>query len=323
MKRVKRLVVVLCFLLCIYEYAQGKTEFRIMDESAEEHELRLITEKNPQYEAASDLNLQETVDNTGNDEWIREHVEGVSFWPGVTQEDVIRIAELKNLRYLSIAISSDDIDLSQLSSLTQLRELSIYFVGLVDDVDLSFIKNLHDLENIYIGKNTGDLDLSMFADLENLRSLSVGYLTDVDLRYLKKCTRLREIRIIGEFIRNVESLSQLVQLESLYLSDNKWYGDAEKPSMDLSALTGLSELRSLYLIDIKITDVEPLAELHDLKSITLAGTDVEDVKALRNLENLTDLYIFGNRNKEVKEQAEMYMKHVESVVVEEGIPPNI
>ena len=323
MKRVKRLVVVLCFLLCIYEYAQGKTEFRIMDESAEEHELRLITEKNPQYEAASDLNLQETVDNTGNDEWIREHVEGVSFWPGVTQEDVIRIAELKNLRYLSIAISGDDIDLSQLSSLTQLRELSIYFVGLVDDVDLSFIKNLQDLENIYIGKNTGDLDLSMFAELENLRSLSVGYLTDVDLRYLKKCTRLREIRIIGESIRNVESLSHLAQLESLYLSDNKWYGDAEKPSMDLSALTGLSELRSLYLINIKITDVEPLAELHDLKFIMLAGTDVEDVKALRNLENLTDLHIYGNKNKDVKEQAEMYMKHVESVIVEEGIPPNI
>ena len=294
-----------------------------MDESAEEQELRLITEKNQQYEPTSGLNFQEMAENTGNDEWIREHVEGISFWPDVTQEDVIRIAELKNLRYLSIAISGDDIDLSQLSSLTQLRELSIYFVGLVDDVDLSFIKNLQDLENIYIGKNTGDLDLSMFADLENLRSLSVGYLTDVDLQYLKKCTRLREICIIGEFIRNVESLSQLVQLESLYLSDNKRYGDAEKPSMDLSALTGLSELRSLYLINIKITDVEPLAELHDLKFIMLAGTDVEDVKALRNLENLTDLHIYGNKNKDVKEQAEMYMKHVESVIVEEGIPPNI
>ena len=90
MKRIQRLVVVLFFLLCIYEYAQGKTEFRIMDESAEEHELRLITEKNPQYEAASDLNLQETVDNTGNDEWIREHAEGISFQYCVTQEDVAR-----------------------------------------------------------------------------------------------------------------------------------------------------------------------------------------------------------------------------------------
>ena len=45
MKRIKRLGIVLCFLLCIYEYAQGKTEFRIMDESAEEQELQLITER--------------------------------------------------------------------------------------------------------------------------------------------------------------------------------------------------------------------------------------------------------------------------------------
>jgi len=78
------------FLLCIYEYAQGKTEFRIMDESAEEQELQLITEKNPQYEPASDLSFQEMAENTGNDEWIREHAEGISFQYCVTQEDVAR-----------------------------------------------------------------------------------------------------------------------------------------------------------------------------------------------------------------------------------------
>ena len=327
MKRIQRLVVVLCFLLCIYEYAQGKTEFRIMDESAEEQELRLITEKNSQYEPASDLSFQEMAENTGNDEWIREHAEGISFQYCVTQEDVARIAELKNLRHLSITISNyDDIDLSPLGSLTQLQELSMLFTG-SGDVDLSFIKNLQDIKSIYFEGYDGDSDLSIFADLMWLRNLSVEYLTDVDLSHLSQCVNLREIHIIGQSIRNVESLSHLTQLESLYLWDNGWWlwyrDDDEKSPMDLSALTGLSELRALYLINIKITDVEPLAELHDLKFIMLAGTDVEDVKALRNLENLTDLHIYGNKNKDVKEQAEMYMKHVESVIVEEGIPPNI
>ena len=327
MKRIKRLGIVLCFLLCIYEYAQGKTEFRIMDESAEEQELQLITEKNPQYEAASDLSFQEMAENTGNDEWIREHAEGISFQYCVTQEDVARIAELKNLRHLSITISNyDDIDLSPLGSLTQLQELSMLFIG-SGDVDLSFIKNLQDIKSIYFEGYDGDSDLSIFADLMWLRNLSVEYLTDVDLSHLSQCVNLREIHIIGQSIRNVESLSHLTQLESLYLWDNGWWlwyrDDDEKSPMDLSALTGLSELRSLYLINIKITDVEPLAELHDLKFIMLAGTDVEDVKALRNLENLTDLHIYGNKNKDVKEQAEMYMKHVESVIVEEEIPSNI
>ena len=45
MKRIQRLGGRTVFLLCIYEYAQGKTEFHIMDESAEEQELRPITEK--------------------------------------------------------------------------------------------------------------------------------------------------------------------------------------------------------------------------------------------------------------------------------------
>ena len=290
MKRIQRLVVVLCFLLCIYEYAQGKTEFHIMDESAEEQELRLITEKNSQYEPASDLSFQEMAENTGNDEWIREHAEGISFQYCVTQEDVARIAELKNLRHLSITISNyDDIDLSPLGSLTQLQELSMLFIG-SGDVDLSFIKNLQDIKSIYFEGYDGDSDLSIFADLMWLRNLSVEYLTDVDLSHLSQCVNLREIHIIGQSIRNVESLSHLTQLESLYLWDNGWWlwyrDDDEKSPMDLSALTGLSELRSLYLINIKITDVEPLAELHDLKFIMLAGTDVRSEEHTSELQSL-------------------------------------
>lgn len=323
MERIKRLGIVLLIMLCIYEYAQDKTEFRIMNESAEEQELHLIMEKNLQSEPDSDLNFQETDRNTGNDEWIREHAEGISFQSCVTQEDITRIDELENLRYLSLVISNDDdIDLSPLDSLTRLQELSVLFTG-SGDVDLSFIKNLQNMKSIYFEGYDGDSDLSVFADLMWLRNLAVEYLADVDLSHLRKCVNLREIHIIGRSIRNAEGLSDLTQLESLYLWDNEWYRDDEKTPMDLNALAGLSELRALYLINIKITDVEPLAELHNLKFIMLAGTDVEDVKALRNLENLTDLYIFGNRNKEVKEQAEMYIKRVENVIVEEEIPPNI
>ena len=53
------------------------------------------------------------------------------------------------------------------------------------------------------------------------------------------------------------------------------------------------------------------------------GRDIISILCYAGRCRKTDLHIYGNKNKEVKEQAEMYMKHVESVVVEEGIPSNI
>lgn len=288
-------------MLIIYTYAQTLGEYRLED-------------KNIQEDRTSNLG-----------QWEEEHITGLSFDHGVTQEDIIKIAELKNLKHLDIAISDieHDIDLSPLGDLTELQELSIYFYTEPDHLDLSFIRQLHNLRSVFIDRCTEGLDLSLFENLVYLQELYIEYVDDVDLGCLAKCKNLKEVHIVGEHVRNLDGITGAVHLKSLYLCNNTRDGEgnahSERP-LDLQTLSGLSKLEELYLVDIDVTDISPLSELKNLGYLVLSDTGVEDVKALCNLQNLYNLEIFGNKSANVKEQVEMYMKHVETVTVTEDVP---
>lgn len=296
------LVVILCF-----GCGDGNAE------ENEEKELQTMEETPVQSEA----------EKMNPDQWVEGHVTGVSFDHGVTQEDILKIAGLKNLKHLDIAISDteQDIDLSPLGSLTELQELSIYFYTEPDHVDLSFIKKLHNLKSVFIDRCTEGLDLSLFENLVYLQELRVAYMDDVDLSCLANCKNLREVHIVGEHIRNLDGITGAAYLRTLYLCDNtrNRNSDDETP-IDLHALSSMSKLEELYLVDIDVADVTPISELGNLGYLVLSNTGIQDVEALRNLESLYNLEIFGNKSEKVKEQVEMYMKHVETVTVTEEIP---
>lgn len=78
------LVVILCF-----GCGDGNVE------ENEEKELQTMEETPVQSEA----------EKMNPDQWVEGHVTGVSFDHGVTQEDILKIAGLKNLKHLDIAIS--------------------------------------------------------------------------------------------------------------------------------------------------------------------------------------------------------------------------
>ncbi|MDE7197428.1 MAG: hypothetical protein K2O15_00935 [Lachnospiraceae bacterium] len=293
MKRIRNALIILMFILIAYTCAQTAGAYQLGEKEVQED----------------------------------GHITGMSFEHGVTQADIMQIAELKNLKHLDLsfsdAVSENNIDLSPLGNLTDLQELSIYFYTDPDSIDFSFIKDLHNLRSIYIDRCGKGLDLSPFENLVHLQEVYIEYMDDVDLNCLKNCKDLRQIHIVGQYIRNLDGISGASNLESLYLCDNThdWNTDPdnEKP-LNLCALGGLSKLKELYLIRIGVTDITPLSELENLSYLVLSETGVEDVKALRNLENLYNLEIFGNKSIKVKKQVETYMKHVETVTVTEEVP---
>lgn len=115
-----------------------------------------------------------------------------------------------------------------------------------------------------------------------MQELRVAYMDDVDLSCLANCKNLREVHIVGEHIRNLDGITGAVYLRTLYLCDN--------------------------------------TRNRNLGYLVLSNTGIQDVEALRNLESLYNLEIFGNKSEKVKEQVEMYMKHVETVTVTEDVP---
>lgn len=255
------------------------------------------------------------------EQWLSGHgyVTGIRI-TSITQEDVDRIAGMEDLDTLAFSISGDNIDLSPLGRLPHLRELTIFFAGGTDDLDLSFVKELRYLTTIYFDKCTSLEDLSLFEDMLCLKDLHVGYVDDVDLNYLSGCVNLESIDICGHHIRNVEGLSGLMSLHSLGLFDST----SEEPIMnDLEQISELKGLENVTLRFIDVPDAGMLSNLPNLRRIFLVGTGISDIKSLNNLERLEYLAIFGNESERVKEQAEMYFKDVEDVTVTADIPNNL
>ena len=285
------------------------------DESKEEQ-----VASNVQTTIAEDIPVAES--DVDAEQWLSGHgyVTGIRI-TSITQEDVDRIAGMEDLDSLAFSISGDNIDLSPLGRLPHLRELTFFFAGGTDDLDLSFVKELRYLTEIYFDKCTSLEDLSLFEDMRCLKDLHVGYVDDVDLNYLSGCVNLESIDICGHHIRNVEGLSGLMSLHSLGLMES---APGKEPIMnDLEQISELKGLEDVTLRFIDVSDAGMLSDLPNLRRIFLVGTGISDIESLNNLERLEYLAIFGNESELVKEQAEMYFKDVEEVTVTEDIPNNL
>ena len=245
--------------------------------------------------------------------YLRELKELSIYISSECNPDLSFMEKLEKLEKLNIQ-TGESVDLSPLGSLSGLKEFSMAYQ---DVPDLSFLKELDQLEEVTMIKVSGLKDISCFQDMVNLKSLNISYVDDVDLEYLRKCENLESINIAGQNIRNPEVLANMAQLRSLYLN-NIYQG---QDAFDLSPLAQLPELDSVMLIYLPIEDVSPLAEADSLTFICLAGTCVEDISPLKDLE-LDDLWIFGNKSEKVRKQAEEYFNDIYDLVVEEAVPEN-
>ena len=86
-------------------------------------------------------------------------------------------------------------------------------------------------------------------------------------------------------VSDVSALSGLTRLRSLYLDGT---------NIDMSTLSGLTHLRSLYLGDNNISDISALSGLTHLRSLFLSGNDVSDISTLSGLTHLSWLNLGGN-----------------------------
>ena len=97
-------------------------------------------------------------------------------------------------------------------------------------------------------------------------------------------------------ITNLTGLEQAHNLEILNLGTEYTAGEGNVNSntvSDVSALSGLTRLRSLYLDETNI-DMSTLSGLTYLRSLYLGGNNISDISALSGLTNLTSLYLGSN-----------------------------
>ena len=119
--------------------------------------------------------------------------------------------------------------------------------------------------------------------LFNLIELSAREITD--LTGMEYASNLRSLNLSGS-ISDISPLSGLTQLHSLYLGGNN--------ISDISPLSELKNLRRLNLGGNNISDISPLSELKEIWRLDLNDNNISDVSPLAEPTQIRWLYLSNN-----------------------------
>lgn len=188
-----------------------------------------------------------------------------------SQAELDALAQREDAEMIAIFSAGGEItDISALSALTNLRELSLWRRGVSD---ISALRGLTKLTYLNLEINNIS-DISALSGLVNLESLNLD----------------------GNTISDISALSGLTKLTWLNLgSDYGGSGGTRNEISDISALRGLTNLVTLDLGYCKnITDISALSGLTKLEKLELNNNSISDISALGGLTNLTELNLRGN-----------------------------
>ena len=138
----------------------------------------------------------------------------------------------------------------------------------MQSLNLSYCRQLHDLQPL--------------AALTALQSLDLSYCEQLqDLQPLAALTALRSLDAFGCELQDLQPLAALTALQSLNLV-------SYRPLQDLQPLAALTALQSLVLGGGQLQDLQPLATLTALQSLSLlsCGQDLQPLAALKALQSL-------------------------------------
>jgi len=201
---------------------------------------------------------------------------------GLTDEDIVALADLTDLENLSLS-GNRITDLSPLASLTKLHSLQLSNNSITDISALSALSNLRTL---YLDGNEIS-DFSPLYSLKSLRTLSIRSIdiTQSQLEALEK--NLISCRIYTSDVS--DDVVELTLGGVTFMSDVTELDLSALRLTDISVLAQCTNLQKLDLRNNSIIDISPLMELQELEWLCLWSNKVEDLRPLMSLPNLRHL----------------------------------
>ncbi|HEV3167589.1 MAG TPA: hypothetical protein VGZ22_26530 [Isosphaeraceae bacterium] len=189
----------------------------------------------------------------------------------ITNRGLANVGQLTRLEFLVVDLPLEDLDLTFLRHLSSLQELG-FGVWDVPSPDLSPIADLTHLKSLELGLNVRDRDLVVLKGLKELVNLELNGVrnTGVGLTHLRTLYSLKDLRLYGATVTDLEPLRHLGHLETLCLNGTRVNDSG------LAPVAGCTHLRNLYLQNTPITDAG-LVHLTGLKrcgEILFHGTNV-------------------------------------------------
>lgn len=176
------------------------------------------------------------------------------------------------------------IDLSPMSTMTELRKLRISGGWRLDDLDaLQHLTRLETLDlSLWSSFRCKLHDLRPLRYMAQLRELRIEECYKLhDLRPLAGLGRLERLALRSPRLRDLGPLASLSHLE--------WLRIWPSAVSDLHPLKGAAALKVVELRNCPVVNIEPLATLTQLEKLDLHGTRIRDVRALAKLHHLRRL----------------------------------
>jgi Leucine-rich repeat (LRR) protein len=226
------------------------------------------------------------------------------------------LKKLKKLNDLSIEGSRYELRVGYNSSffdellisedLPVLENLKSLHIRMATNKDLSFLKNIKGLQNIYLGY------------CSNLQSLTGLDVSEVLVLGIRECNQLTDTSILKEArkVKNVMLSSEIVGISDeadtlLDISFVESFGLAESlviTGCDFSNLKDVSALQNLKRLSISnpknLTDFPLLGENKNLNDLSITAPNLTDLKGIGQCSNLKTISLSGNKNLNTVESLE-------------------
>ncbi|MCM1060271.1 MAG: leucine-rich repeat domain-containing protein [Eubacterium sp.] len=196
--------------------------------------------------------------------------------------DINAISNFTNLTKFHILINNQISDISILSDLTNLEELTI-IGGKISDI--SALENLNNLKCLDLNRNQ-IRDISVISKLMKLEELDLSNNKINDISALKSLTNLKVLDLSNNQISDINNLNDLTILKFLNLRGNQIY--------DINALKELTECEVLHLGANQIDNIDALKNLTKLNALSINSNKITEIAVLNDMTSLTVLNLQKN-----------------------------
>ncbi len=216
--------------------------------------------------------------------------------------DIKVLSGLTNLRYLNFYDNQFIADISPLAGLTGLTELNLGFNYKIADINA--LADLTKLTYLYLAGNKIS-DIRVLSRLTNLKQLQLGQNPISDITSLAGLTGLAELGLVDTLLDDADLpvLAGMTNMTSLGLGNYYW-GDTPRVHLtDISVVTNMPNLTSLYVYSETLQDITPVAGLTGLVYLTIGSDQISDISSLSRLTNLETFCLWDTQVSDISVMA--------------------
>ena len=177
-------------------------------------------------------------------------------------------------------------DLEWIKNLHNLKQIFIYDTPIKNIEGLRKLKNLQDLAIFSDSRLKINIDLSPLENLKKLQSLGIEECQIKELETLSKLKTLKHLSLNNTKINNLTPILELKKLESLSLSNNR-----------IADLNSISKLQKLWMLDLSkndIKNIDSLSKLNNLRFLNLSSNQIKELSPIYELKKIEDIYLKDN-----------------------------